>query len=105
MAIAHPEIKIGRIDCSEEIVLSTRFIITKPPIFYHISPASRTLRPLPPEIGRPAKIVEYYDKKQWQQASPWLGALNPLQEGLATTVITYAGVVLKKYTNIVDRVP
>ena len=103
--VAQPDLNIGRVDCSEEVVLSTKFIITKPPTLYHISPATRTVRRLPPEVARPAEIVAYYQKGQWKDAATWDGPLNPLGDGLLSKLVSYVGVTLKGYTRAVDRVP
>jgi len=105
LAIAYPELHIGRVDCTDEIILSTRFIVTKPPILYHITPATRTIRRIPPSVGRPDDLVSYYDKQQWRQISPWLGAFNPLGQGYVPAFVEYAGTALKMYTRAVDGVP
>jgi hypothetical protein len=105
LALSHPELKIGRVDCSEDIILSTRFIITKPPILYHISPSTRSVRPIPPSVARPDDLVEYFNSQRWQEAPVWSGSLNPLGDGYIPVLVTYAGRVLKIYTNAVDRIP
>ena len=69
IVVAQPDLNIGRVDCSEELILSTKFIITKLPTLYHISPATRTVRRLPPEVARPLEIVAYYQKGQWKDAA------------------------------------
>lgn len=105
IANTNPAVKIGRVDCSEEVILSTRFLITKPPILYHISPAERTIRILPREVARPADIARYYAEDRWQQAEPWVGWFSPFNEGSIPELIGYIGFVLKAYTRAVDSVP
>jgi len=63
------------------------------------------LRRLPPEVGRPDDLVAFYAKGRWQQVAPWEGFLNPLSEGKLPKLVGYAGVVLKTYTRLVDRLP
>jgi len=101
----HPDLRIGRVDCSREIILSTRFIITKPPILYHITPATRTIRRFPLQIGRPKEIYALYENERWKQVSPWVGSFNPLGNGTTVKLMLYAGVAVKAYTRAVDRIP
>lgn len=105
MVVAQPNLNIGRVDCSEEIILSTKFIITKPPTLYHISPATRTVRRLPPEIARPLEIVIFYQKDQWKDVAIWDGPLNPLDDGLLPKLASFVGVTLKGYSRAVDSIP
>lgn len=105
VAAIFPELNMGRVDCSEEIILSTRFLVTKPPILYHVTPSTRTLRRLPPEVGRPAEILEYYYEHRWQSVSPWGSVFNPLGEGAVSQLVEYAGIGIKTYTHLVDRIP
>ena len=63
------------------------------------------MRQLPPEVARPVEIVTFYNKREWQQAAPWQGRLNPLNEGLVAKLVGYVGVMLKAYTRLVDRIP
>jgi hypothetical protein len=105
LANTNPGVKIGRVDCSEEVILSTRFLITKPPVLYHISPAARTIRLLPLKGARPADIARYYAEDWWQQTTPWIGWFSPLNEGSIPKLMEYTGVVLKAYTRVVDSVP
>jgi hypothetical protein len=105
MSAVHPDVKIGRVDCSEQIILSTRFFITRPPFLYHISPSSRSVRRVPAEIARPPDLVAYYDEGKWKTADEWTGPFNPLAEGPLADLVDYAGRALKAYTHLVDNVP
>lgn len=92
-------------DCSEEIILSTRFIITKPPILYLISPATRVIRAIPLEVARPDDLVKYFSTQQWRQAAVWNGTFNPFGHGYIPVLVTYSGKLLKAYTKATDRIP
>ena len=105
MNAVHPDVKIGRVDCSEQIILSTRFLITRPPFLYHISPSTRSVRKLPQELARPADLVAYYTERGWRIVDEWTGPLNPLGEGPFPLLVDYVGRALKVYTRLVDNVP
>ena len=92
-------------DCSDNIILSTKFFITKPPTLFHISPSSRTVRVLPLHVAMPEDLVKYYSAKEWVHTAAWDNMWNPLGEGFAPKVVEYLGVGLKAYTNAVDRIP
>ena len=81
------------------------FLISRPPTLYHVSPASRTVRRVPPGVGKPAQMVEYYDAKSWQQAQPWTGVLNPLSDSPLAKGVMYFGIGMKQYTLLVEKIP
>jgi hypothetical protein len=56
-------------------------------------------------VARPDDLVQYFDSKRWQEATVWIGIFNPLGDGYVPVLVTYAGKVLKIYTNAVDRIP
>jgi hypothetical protein len=56
-------------------------------------------------VARPGDLAEYFNTKRWQEAPVWDGVFNPLADGYVSVLVTYAGKVLKIYTNAVDRIP
>jgi hypothetical protein len=93
------------VDCSDNIILSTKFVITKPPTLLHISPSSRTVRVIPPHVAMPEVLVKYYGSKEWMHIAAWDSMWNPLGEGFAPKAVECFGVALKAYTKAVDRIP
>ncbi|BEI82375.1 hypothetical protein CcaverHIS002_0302430 [Cutaneotrichosporon cavernicola] len=72
-------IKFGRLDWMTDWVLSTRWVMTKPPYIVFVTDSGKTLRfAAPPRLpANGTMLYEILAESYWRNLPPWDGSLSP----------------------------